>query len=159
MTAALTHHGGSLMRLSYAVAVAIASTLIVPLGTSPAHAASAVRITYVQYDSPGNDTGTNPSLNAEWVRLKNFSGKKRTLTGWTLRDPVGHVYRFGTFTLGAGKTVRIHTGAGQSTAADRYWGQDWYVWNNTGDTAILKNKAGTTVDTCKWGDGAGTISC
>ena len=118
-----------------------------------------MRLVYVQYDSLGTDTGSNQSLNAEWVRIKNTSGSKKSLTGWTLRDPVGHVYRFGKFTLRAGRTVTIHTGNGGNTAAHRYWGQDWYVWNNTGDKAILRNKAGSIVDTCKWGDGDGNTAC
>jgi hypothetical protein len=33
------------------------------------------------------------------------------------------------------------------------------VWNNTGDTARLQNKAGTFLDTCKWGDGDGNTAC
>ena len=55
--------------------------------------------------------------------------------------------------------VTLHTGHGKNTATDLYWGQSTYVWNNTGDKAILKNKAKTTVDTCKWGDGSGSIAC
>jgi hypothetical protein len=146
------------MRISHAVIAAFTAALVVPF-SSPAQAASAVRITYVQYDSPGDDIGTNGSVNAEWVRIKNVSGSKKSLTGWTLRDPAGHVYRFGTYTLGAGKTVTVHTGRGSSTAAHRYWGEDYYVWNNTGDKAILKNKSGTVVDSCTWGDGAGSLAC
>lgn len=46
----------------------------------------------------------------------------------------------------------MHTGSGSNTARHLYWGEDYYVWNNTGDKAILKNKSGTTVDTCKWDD-------
>jgi hypothetical protein len=72
---------------------------------------------------------------------------------------VGHTYRFSTYSLGAGKTVTVHTGSGSNTAAHRYWGEDDYVWNNTGDKAILKTKAGTVVDTCKWGDGDGNTAC
>jgi hypothetical protein len=116
----------------------------------PAQAASAVRIGTVQYNSPGSDTGSNASLNAEWVRITNHSSVTKTLTGWTLRDTSSHVYKFGTFKLGAGKSVRIHTAKGSNTSADRYWGKGWYVWNNTHDKAILKNSAGTTVSTRSW---------
>jgi len=62
--------------------------------------------------------------------------------------------------LGAGKTVMVHTGRGSSTTLNRYWGQDQYVWNNTGDKATLTSKSGTVVDTCKWsGAGLGYINC
>jgi len=147
------------MRLRHAIAIAILPVLIMPLSISPAAAASAVQITYVQYDSPGPDTRSNKSLNAEWVRIRNFSSTKKTLTGWTLRDRAGHVYRFNTFALKPGKSVRIHTGKGANTAADRYWRRDRYVWNNRGDKAILRNRAGTTMGTCTWGDGDGTKTC
>src|SRR5512144_2428373 len=125
------------MRIRRAAAVAVIPALIAPLTISSAAAAgSPVRITYVQYDSPGSDTGSNASLNAEWVRIKNFSNTRKSLAGWTLRDPAGHVYRFGTYRLRAGRSVRIHTGSGTNTRTDRYWHSNWYVWNNTGDKAI-----------------------
>ena len=69
------------------------------------------------------------------------------------------MYRFGTFTLKAGASVRLHTGHGTNTATDRYWNQSQYVWNNTGDKAILKNKAGTRIDVCSWGNGPGSTTC
>ena len=56
----------------------------------------------------------------------------------------------GTFKLGAGKSVVIHTGRGTNTAAHRYWRSGWYIWNNDGDRAVLKNKAGTAVSTRSW---------
>lgn len=119
-------------------------------GVSPAEAASAVRISAAQYDSPGSDTGSNKSLNAEWVRVTNYSSTRKTLTGWTLRDTSRHVYRFGIFSLGPGKSVRIHTGKGRNTSTDRYQGRSWYVWNNDGDKAILKNSKGTTQSVRSW---------
>ena len=113
----------------------------------------------MQYDSPGKDTGSNSSLNAEWVRVTNTTTKKRVLTGWTLRDRARHVYRFPTFVLKPARSVRVHTGKGANTQRDLYWRQGWYVWNNDGDKATLKNKAGATVDTCTWADGSGVTSC
>ncbi len=146
------------MRLRTTIAAAAAATLILPLAATEASAVSPVRFSRVWYDSPGNDTGTNRSLNAEWIRVTNHAQRSKTLTGWTIRDPQRHVYRFPTFRLGSGRSVRIHTGAGRNTATDLYWRAGWYVWNNTGDRAILKNKAGTTVDTCTWRDVPGSAS-
>jgi hypothetical protein len=126
----------------------------------PAGAATpAVRIVKVQYDSPGPDTRTNASLNAEWVALRNTTARTVTVTGWTLRDAQNHVYALGTLTLGARATVYVHTGKGTRTAAHRYWGSGNYVWNNTGDKAILRDAAGRTLQTCSWGRGAGSVSC
>jgi Lamin Tail Domain len=121
--------------------------------------ASAVRFSRVQYDSPGRDTRSNASLNAEWARITNHSSRAKTVTGWTVRDREGHVYRFPALTLGSGKRVTLHTGRGKNTATDLYWGRTRYVWNNAGDKALLKNRARTTVDSCKWGDGSGSRMC
>ena len=93
--------------------------------------------------------------NAEYVVIKNTTRSNRVLTGWTLRDKTGYTYRFPSFTLKAGASVTVHTGRGSATSAHRYYNKSWYVWNNTGDTAYLKNASGTTVDTCTW-KGAGT---
>jgi len=137
-------------RVGAIVAAAMLPAVVLPMAAAPAEAASAVRISPLQYDSPGSDSGSNASLNAEWVRVHNYSTTKKVLTGWTLRDASGHVYRFGTYTLRPGSTVRIHTGKGSNTAAERYWGQGWYVWNNDHDKATLKNKAGTVVSVRSW---------
>jgi hypothetical protein len=113
-------------------------------------ASAAIRIDRIYYDPPGNDTGSNSSLNAEWIRLKNTGPSGRSLTNWTIRDDAGHVYRFGTYRLGAGKTVMVHTGSGSNSARHRYWHQDWYDWSNDGDRAKLKKPSGTTVDSCSY---------
>ncbi len=143
--------------------VAIAATALAAATLStPAEgmqAAKPVRFASVQYDSPGSDTGSNRSLNAEWIRVKNNGGRARTLTGWTIRDPAGHVYRFPKFRLRSGRSVTLHTGPGQNTRRDLYWRQNWYVWNNTGDRAILKTRSGNRVDVCSWNDGDGNTAC
>jgi hypothetical protein len=140
------------MRLRSLVAAVLTATLITSMSAVAADAAAPVGIARIQYDSPGNDTGSNKSLNAEWVKITNHSKAKKVLTGWTLRDAQKHVYRFPKFTLGAGASVWVHTGSGSNTGRHLYWGEDYYVWNNTGDKAILKNTSGTTVDTCTWRD-------
>ena len=140
--------------------VAATAAAILAITVSPAIAnAGPVRIDRVQYDSPGNDTGSNPSLNAEWVVIKNFGRRAKQLRGFTVRDTAGHVYRFGRFKLRSGRSVKIHTGSGRNSRTDRYWGQDFYVWNNDGDKATLRNKNRQRVDTCSWGDGSGTTGC
>ncbi|WP_234996551.1 lamin tail domain-containing protein [Demequina sp. NBRC 110054] len=141
------------------LAAAMAMMLSVTVGSEPADAASSVRFSYVQYDSPGSDKGSNSSLNAEYIRIKNYGSKSKSLTGWTVRDKAGHVYKFGTLTLKPGATVTLHTGKGSNSSKHRYWGQSWYIWNNSGDVAVLKNKAGTKLDTCKWGSTGSAKKC
>ena len=140
-----------------ALVLAGVGTLLI---ASPAQAASCIQIKLVYYNSPGSDTGSNSSLNAEYVRLENVCSSSRSLSGWTLRDRTGYTYdKFGTFRLGAGKTVTIHTGKGSNTASHRYWGRSWYVWNNTGDKAYLRDSAGTLKDTCEWGSSGSYKYC
>lgn len=147
------------MRTRY-IAAAVAVAIATSLGTiSSAEAASPVRLTRAYYNSPGADSGSNSSLDHEWVRVHNFGDRSRTLTGWRLRDAQGHVFRFPTFRLRAGASVTIHTGRGSNTRTDLYWGKDWYVWNNDGDTAALKSKAGIRVDRCHYGGGDAVVNC
>ena len=147
----------SVVRALSCAAVLIPSVLAAAPG---AEAASAAQISYVRYDSPGDDTGSNSSLNAEYVKITNKGSTNRSLTGWTLRDKTGYTYRFPTFTLKAGATVVVRTGKGTASSTYRYYNRTWYVWNNTGDTAYLKNASGTTVDTCAWSAlGSGSKSC
>ncbi|WP_323099443.1 lamin tail domain-containing protein [Intrasporangium sp. YIM S08009] len=144
-----------------AAAAGIAIGLLGPItAATEAQALPAVMIYKVQYDSPGTDNRSNTSLNAEYVVLKNTTRSNRVLTGWTLRDKTGYTYRFPAFTLKAGATVTIRTGKGTATATNRYYNLSSYVWNNTGDTAYLRNAAGSLVDTCAWtSTGSGSRYC
>ena len=36
---------------------------------------------------------------------------------------------------------------------------DYYIWNNNGDKAYLRNASGTLIDSCAWGDGKGYTYC
>ena len=64
------------------------------------------------------------------------------------------IYTFGTFTLKAGKTVTLRTGRGKNTTTTLYWGRSGgtyaYIWNQTSDTAYLRNAAGKLIDTCSY---------
>jgi len=118
-----------------------------------------IRIETIFFDSPGADTKRNSSLNREWIRLKNTGSTARKLTGWTIRDKGGHVYRFRTYKLAAGKAVTIHSGTGSNTPRHRYWRSDKYIWDNHGDTARLTNKAGELLDKCSYSGAGSSVSC
>ncbi|MFB4265286.1 lamin tail domain-containing protein [Nonomuraea sp. GTA35] len=142
------------------VPAAAAGTLTLALTTAPAQAANpAVMFTKVYYDSPGSpDSGANSSLNGEYVHIKNTGRSAVSLRGWTVRDTTkrsDHVYTFGVFTLGAGKTVTVRTGKGKNTPTTRYWGRGGqgtfsYIWNQSRDTAYLRNASGRLVDSCSY---------
>jgi hypothetical protein len=135
-------------------------------GLTMASGASAQATTYrmqiyeIWYNSPGPDYGGNVSLNNEWVKLHNTSGVSISLAHWTLRDKAGHVFVFGSYTIKAHGYVTIHTGHGSGTQTDRYWNHSWYIWNNTGDTAILRNQHGITIGSCTYkGTAQGYVYC
>jgi Lamin Tail Domain len=126
----------------------------------PAQAAPATVYIYKGYfDLPGSDRGSNSSLNAEYVVIMNGDNVSHSVSGWTVRDKAGHVYKFGTLRLGAGKQAIIHTGKGTSyttsASTDLYLGRGWYVWNNTRDKVILRRADGSLKDTCSY-SGAGS---
>jgi Lamin Tail Domain len=151
--------------LSTVAACLLGACLLAPAaqatGRGAGPLASPLRFTYIQYDSPGNDLPpTNAKLNAEFVTIHNPTSIARPLTGFRVHDlGPDHTYHFGTFRLGSQKSVRLHTGKGTNTATNRYWGLDYYVWNNDGDTAFLVSNLGVGVDSCHWNGGATGIHC
>jgi hypothetical protein len=133
-----------------AVAVTASAAAVLLQAQSAGAATGSVHLYKIYYNSPGTDTRSNASLNAEYVQITNSTSKAVSLKGWTLSDASRHVYSFGTYTLGAHKTVTVHTGKGGNTAAHRYQGRAAYVWNNDKDTATLRRSGGGVVDTCAY---------
>lgn len=132
-----------------ALAVAVTAALFV---STPASAASTLRFHGAQYDSPGQDTGSNASRNLEWISLVNYGSQPVHLNGYTIRDRANHVYTFGHITIAArGGRVWLRTGRAWNSGRVVYWGRYNYVWNNSGDTAYLRRPSGATIDTCSWG--------
>ncbi|CVK32152.1 ComE operon protein 3 (fragment) [Methanoculleus bourgensis] len=71
------------------------------------------------------------------------------LTGWTITDEgMRNTYTFPVFTLVPGTNVTLHSGAGNDTATDLYWGRGGVpVWNNDGDIATLSDPDGRVAST------------
>ncbi|WP_158055891.1 lamin tail domain-containing protein [Halorussus halophilus] len=83
------------------------------------------------------------TLNDEYVDIANDGSSALDMTGWSVEDEAGNSYQFpGGFTLGAGNTVRLHSGDGTDSSTDLYWGGS-YIWNNGGDTVYLFDSSGT----------------
>src|SRR6266545_1831471 len=138
-------------RLVMASSVLAAALVAAPQLAQTAQAACGVSIYRIYYNSPGTDTGTNTSLNGEWIQLKNSCSTGESLSHWTINDAAGHKYTFATYTLGAGSKVKVHTGHGTNTSTDRYWGSGAYIWNNTGsETAKVRISSGTIMDSCSY---------
>lgn len=93
----------------------------------------------VNADADGSD---NENLAEEYVVLENVGTEPLDLSRWTVSDEAGHRYAFGAFTLEPGERVILRTGRGTDTATTVYWGRSSAVWNNDGDTVIVRDADG-----------------
>jgi len=100
-------------------------------------------IVTIHADAAGND---NDNPNDEYVVLKNTGSSPIDLSGWTISDEAGHTFEFPQgFVLGSGDTVTIRTGSGTNTDATLYWGSSSAIWNNGGDTIVVRDGNGDVV--------------
>ncbi|WP_214019537.1 MBL fold metallo-hydrolase [Methanoculleus sp.] len=84
----------------------------------------------------------------EQITVTNAEETAVNLTGWTVTDEgTRNTYTFPVFTLDPGADVAVHSGVGNDTATDLYWGREAPVWNNDGDLATLADANGTVVGT------------
>jgi hypothetical protein len=141
------------MLLVALVVAQVVARQIVRAGAEP------IRLGTVVFNSPGKDTRTNASLNAEYVVVRNPTFSRQCITGWTVADLAGHVYTFRDLCLSGYGTVTLHTGRGTDTYNDRFWGSRSYIWNNDGDEVSLRNAAGSTIDHCSWPAGTAAVAC
>jgi len=97
----------------------------------------------VHADADGND---NDNLNGESVTIGNEGEATLHLGGWTVGDDDGHRYTVPEgVSLDPDATVTLHTGSGSDGGGTLYWGADGAVWNNGGDTVIIRNASGAVV--------------
>jgi hypothetical protein len=137
----------------------VSSVTLRPATARVLRSAAAVKIVRIYFDSRGSEHGSNSSLNAEWIRLRNIGSRAVSLRGWTIRDRGRNVFRFRTYRLSAGKNVTVHTGRGMNRAGHRHWGRRSYIWNNNGDTATLRRPSGTLVDRCRYSGAGRSVIC
>jgi competence protein ComEC len=97
----------------------------------------------VNADAEGDD---NDNLNDEYVVFENTGETELDLSGWTVNDAAGATYTFPDgATLDPSAQVTLHTGSGNDTSTDLYWGSGRAVWNNGGDTITVRDDDGTVV--------------
>lgn len=108
---------------------------------SPTSSLPVVEFVHIEHDPEGTD------LEGEYVLLRNTTDASQDLTAWTIEDGDGHVFRFESFVLESGVSVKVWTGAGEDTGTDVYWGYGRGLWDNEGDTATLKDYRGQVIDT------------
>lgn len=102
----------------------------------------------VHPNAAGDD---NDNLNDEYVTFENRESSTRSLEGWTVSDAAGHTYTFGALELASGESVTLFTGSGTDSASARYWGSGRPIWNNGGDTVIVRNASGGVVVEYRYG--------
>jgi hypothetical protein len=127
--------------------------------------AQEVKIIAIHNDPAGKDT--SEKLNDEYVTIKNTGDTRVNMKGWQLTDwrpgqQHIHIYNFpqrlsdnSNWTFDPGEYIFLMTGHGQDVFIPAnngrppqfhlYWNKDWFVWNNTGDTACLYDSEGKLV--------------
>lgn len=124
-----------------------------------------IRITGIHNNPAGKDTPEK--LNDEYVIIQNLGTEKVIMKDWQLTDWRNnqqhlHIYTFKeklsdnkTWSFDPGEYIFLMTGHGLDTFIPAnngkppqfhlYWNKDWFVWNNTGDTACLYDSTGKLV--------------
>ena len=103
----------------------------------------ALAVAEINADAEGND---NENLNDEYVVFENTGETPLDLGNYELLDEAGASYSFPAgFALGPGERVTVYTGSGTDTNAELYWGKSSAVWNNGGDTIIVRTDTGEEI--------------
>lgn len=102
-------------------------------------ASASIIIRFISYDPPGPD---DENLNGEYVEFQNKGTETVDLNGFTVEDAANNNYTFGVVTIAPEQTLRLYSGCGQDTYNAVYWCSDNSVWNNSGDSAILRDAEG-----------------
>ncbi|MGD2103866.1 MAG: LysM peptidoglycan-binding domain-containing protein, partial [Anaerolineae bacterium] len=84
-------------------------------------------------------------LGTEGVALRNEGGTV-SLEAWTLSNPTDDGFVFPALTLFMDGEVYVHSGSGDDTPRDLYWGRTEAVWQQ-GQLATLRDAEGNVVDT------------
>jgi hypothetical protein len=143
-------------RLAATALAALAVAVTSALAPSPALAGGTVKITKIHY----GQSGTN--LNTEYIVFKNVSGSRIQMKGWKIVSKPSSDHQWYVFpktSVPAGGTVTLYTGSGTKSPGKRYWGASSPRWDDSGDKAVLKNRARTIVDTCRYAGGGTTAYC
>jgi hypothetical protein len=93
-----------------------------------------VLITIENVFSPG-------TLANELVLIKSSSDVSLPMAGWKLDDGQGNTFIFPVLDLNPGGAVQLHSGPGDNTPIDLYWGLDAPVWQ-VGKTVTLRDEQG-----------------
>jgi hypothetical protein len=132
--------GGSLPRQTQALATPTGQAGVAEAGTPrPTFPPGQVLLTIENVFSPG-------TLANELVLIKSSSEISLPMAGWKLDDGAGKVYIFPSLDLNPGGAVQLHSGTGDNTPIDLFWGLDAPVWQ-VGKTVTLSDEQGNVRST------------
>ena len=137
----------------------LSGTWILVLAFSAVPAMAGMRIDRIRFNPPGEDDGTNASLNQEIIRVENTGAHPVTLRGWTIHTAEHLVFYFPRFRLGAGRAVSIQTGEGDDSRKRLYWNLTIYAWDNDAGAATLFDRGVREIDSCRYTGGGVSVIC
>lgn len=98
------------------------------------------------YDAGGPGVRDQTDLNDEYVVFGNKCLEEITMTDWEVENSDGDVYFFPRYSLEGNSEATLHSGEGENTQKDLYWGSRIYpIWKNTGDRLTLRNPEGEII--------------
>ncbi|MBC8443373.1 lamin tail domain-containing protein [PVC group bacterium] len=105
-------------------------------------ASARISISRVHADAEGRD---RDNLNDEYIIIENKGDTAIDFAGWTVSDEANHRYLCPRFILPAKGKVTLRTGLGKNTADELFWGNRGPIWNNDGDTILIRDADGHLV--------------
>lgn len=94
------------------------------------HDVFCVGIYYMRYNAMGDD---RDNINDEYVEFRNKCEHAVGMEGWKVEDSSHNSYVFQPFTAAPKKTFKLHSGKGNDTGEDLFWGSARPIWNNEDD--------------------------
>ena len=82
----------------------------------------------------------------KYVEIRNADTVAIQLANWTLSDAANHVFTFPSFQIQPNQTCRVYTNENHPEWCGFNYGSGSAIWNNTGDTATLRDGEGAVVD-------------
>lgn len=104
-----------------------------------------VRITRIRAD------GAQADERDEYVEIENTGLTAVAMDGWSLSDAAGRTFRWDLFALASGQKIRVYTDEVHRDTGGFSFGSSQAIWNNSGDTAYLRDAADNIVATFSYG--------
>ena len=91
-------------------------------------------------------SGAGTSEPNEYVEIRNEESYPIQLNNWKLSDAANHIFTFPSFVIQPDQVCRVYTNESHPEWCDFNYGSGTAIWNNSGDTAYLRDSNGTLID-------------